>query len=88
MLFGGLGMTEMLAEGFRWYGPKDEARREGIRQAGAESVFTSLHEIPYGELWGKDAIMERVRELGDHGVRWSAVERLPVSEDLQPARAA
>lgn len=76
-------MTEMLEEGFRWYGPKDEVSLDFIRQAGAESVFTSLHEIPYGELWGKDAIMERVRELGEHGLRWSVVESLPVSEDIK-----
>ncbi len=73
----------MLEEGFRWYGVKDEVPLEFIRQAGAESVFTSLHDIPYGEVWTKDAILAHKKIVEDAGLKWSAVESLPVSEEIK-----
>ena len=73
----------MLEEGFRWYGPKDEVPLEFIRQSGAESVYTSLHDIPYGEVWGVDAIMRHKQIVENAGLRWSVVESLPVSEEIK-----
>lgn len=73
----------MLEEGFRWYGPKDEVPLAFIRQAGAESVFTSLHDIPYGEVWPIDAILKHKKIVEDAGLKWSAVESLPVSEAIK-----
>ncbi|MBE6414700.1 MAG: mannonate dehydratase [Verrucomicrobiaceae bacterium] len=73
----------MLEEGFRWYGPKDEVSLEFIRQAGAESVFTSLHDIPYGEVWSVEAILAHKKIVEDAGLKWSAVESVPVSEDIK-----
>ena len=73
----------MLEEGFRWYGPRDEVSLEFIRQAGAESVFTSLHDIPYGEVWSKEAILAHKKIVEDAGLKWSAVESLPVSEEIK-----
>ena len=73
----------MLEEGFRWYGPKDEVSLEFIRQAGAESVFTSLHDIPYGEVWSVEAILTHKKIVEDAGLKWSAVESVPVSEDIK-----
>ena len=45
----------LLEEGFRWFGPNDPVPLEFIRQAGATAVFTSLHQIPYGEVWPREA---------------------------------
>ncbi len=73
----------MLEEGFRWYGIKDEVPLEFIRQAGAESVFTSLHDIPYGEVWSVEAILAHKKIVEDAGLKWSAVESVPVSEDIK-----
>ena len=73
----------MLEEGFRWYGPKDEVSLEFIRQAGAESVFTSLHDIPYGEVWSVEAILAHKKIVEDAGLKWSAVESVQVSEDIK-----
>ena len=73
----------MLEEGFRWYGPKDEVSLEFIRQAGAESVFTSLHDIPYGEVWTTEAILAHKNIVEDAGLKWSAVESVPVSEEIK-----
>lgn len=72
-----------LAEGFRWFGPADPVPLSFIRQAGATSVFTALHQIPYGEAWPRDAIAERRRRLAEAGLRWAAVESVPVHEDIK-----
>ena len=45
---------------FRWYGPTDPVKLTDIRQANAEYVVTSLHQIPYGEKWSKDDIKKRI----------------------------
>ena len=45
---------------FRWYGPTDPVKLTDIRQANAEYVVTSLHQIPYGEKWSKIDIKKRL----------------------------
>jgi mannonate dehydratase len=72
-----------LEESFRWYGPNDPVPLAYIRHAGATAVFTSLHQIPYGELWPREAIRERIDHLADAGLRWTAVESVPVHEDIK-----
>jgi len=69
--------------GFRWYGPNDPVKLSYIRQAGAETLFTSLHDISYGELWPESAILARKKIVEDAGMTWGVVESLPVSEDIK-----
>lgn len=76
----------LLAEGFRWFGPKDAVPLSYIRQAGAAVVFSSLHEIPYGELWTFEAIQQRKAMIEAAGLRWSVVESVPVHEDIKVGR--
>lgn len=73
-------------QSFRWYGPGDPVPLSFIRQAGATSVFTSLHEIPYGQPWPLEAILERKKMLEAADLRWSAVESVPVHEDIKTGR--
>jgi mannonate dehydratase len=73
----------LLEESFRWYGPADPVPLAYIRHAGATAVFTSLHQIPYGELWPREAIRERKEQLAAAGLRWTAVESVPVHEDIK-----
>lgn len=76
----------LLEESFRWFGPNDPVPLSFIRQAGAEAVFTSLHNIPYGDVWPLEAIRERKSHLDAAGLRWAAVESLPVHEDIKTGR--
>ena len=61
----------LLAEGFRWFGPNDPVPLAYIRQAGATDIFSSLHQIPYGELWPREAIRERKQLIESAGLRWT-----------------
>ncbi len=72
-----------LEEGLRWFGPNDPVPLSYLRQAGARAVFTSLHQIPYGECWPREAIRARKEMLIAAGLRWTAVESVPVHEDIK-----
>jgi mannonate dehydratase len=76
----------LLEESFRWYGPTDPVPLAHIRQAGATALFTSLHQIPYGELWPRAAIRERKAVVEAAGLKWTAVESVPVHEDIKTGR--
>ena len=73
----------IMEESFRWYGPDDPVTLDFIKQAGATSVITSLHQIPYGEAWPLEAIRERIGILEEKGLTWAAVESVPVHEDIK-----
>ncbi len=70
----------------RWFGPADPVPLAHLRQAGASAVFTSLHDIPYGEAWPRTAVRERRELVEAAGLRWTAVESIPVHEDLKTGR--
>lgn len=76
----------MLEESFRWFGPQDPVPLSFIRQAGATAVFSALHQIPYGETWPREAIRERKQLIEAAGLRWTAVESVPVHEDIKTGR--
>jgi len=78
--------ASVFEESLRWFGPEDPVPLAFIRQAGAQAVFTSLHQIPYGEVWQRETICERKQLIEAAGLRWTCAESVPVHEDIKTGR--
>ncbi|MDR2466308.1 MAG: mannonate dehydratase [Prevotellaceae bacterium] len=70
---------------WRWFGKKDKITLPMLRQIGVEGIVTALHDVPNGEIWTLDAILDLKKHIEDAGLRWSVVESLPVSEAIKYA---
>lgn len=68
---------------WRWFGAKDKIDLSQLKQFGVEGVVTALHHIKNGEVWPEDEIAAVKDKIGQHGMRWSVVESLPVCEEIK-----
>ncbi len=79
---------------WRWFGPRDLTSVDDMRQAGVEGVVSALHHVPTGEVWTREEIALRKREIGrmrdgsPSHLAWEVVESLPVSEDIKKQKGA
>lgn len=68
---------------WRWFGKNDKITLPMLRQIGVEGIVAALHEIPNGEVWPLEAILNQKTYIETYGLRWSVVESLPVSEAIK-----
>ncbi len=72
---------ELMYPTWRWYGPNDPITIDEVSALDIRGVVTALHHVPNGEVWSREEIRKRQREL--NGLPWSVVESIPVHEGIK-----
>ena len=70
---------------WRWFGRNDKITLDMLKQIGVQGVVTALHDVPLGEVWTREKIHDLRTFIEAHGLRWSVVESLPVTETIKYA---
>ena len=70
---------------FRWYGEgNDTVSLKHIKQIpGMEGIVWALHDIPVGEEWPMDKILEVKHQVEAHGLNIDVVESVNIHEDIK-----
>jgi len=70
---------------FRWFGPKDDSiPLEYIRQIpGIYGVVSALFDIPVGEVWPKERIIELKKMAESTGLTLEVIESVNIHEDIK-----
>lgn len=69
---------------FRWYGDDDKVTLDQIRQIpGMVGVISAIYDIPVGEPWPLDKILELKNKIEKKGLTLEAIESVPVHEDIK-----
>jgi len=70
---------------FRWFGKKDDSiPLQYIRQIpGMKGAVTALFDVPVGEVWPLDKIMELKKDVEDHGLLFETIESVNIHEDIK-----
>jgi len=69
---------------FRWYGDDDKVTLEQIRQIpGMVGIVSAIYDIPVGQAWPLEKIMELKNKIEAHGLTLEVIESVPVHEDIK-----
>lgn len=72
---------------FRWFGEEDPITLEQIRQIpGVTGVVSAVYDVPAGEVWPYEKIVALKRRIEEKGLTLSAIESVPVHEDIKLGR--
>lgn len=72
-----------MQQSWRWFGPSDPVNLDNIVQAGATGVVTAMHHIATGDVWPAEDILQRKTMIESKGLKWTAVESIPLHNDLK-----
>lgn len=69
----------------RWFGKgNDTIELEHIKQIpGVEGVAWALHDVPAGEVWPEDKILEVKKQVENNGLNIDVVESVNIHEDIK-----
>lgn len=69
---------------FRWYGETDPVKLEYIKQIpNMESIVTAIYDVPVGEVWPMEKILELKERVEKAGLKFEVIESVPVHEDIK-----
>lgn len=70
---------------FRWFGENDDhIKLQDIRQIpGINGVVAALYDIPVGDVWPMNKILELKKKIEDNGLSFEVVESVNVHEDIK-----
>lgn len=69
---------------FRWYGKSDPVTLEQICQIpNVTGVVSAIYDVPVGEVWELDRILELKADIEKFGLELSVIESVPVHEDIK-----
>lgn len=69
---------------FRWYGDDDKVTLDNIRQIpGMYGIVSAIYDIPVGEVWPMEKIIELKEKIESKGLKFEVVESVPVHEDIK-----
>src|SRR5699024_2035126 len=72
---------------FRWYGNDDPVTLENIHQIPEmKGIVSAIYDIPAGEVWPYERIVELRDQIAAHGMRLNVIESVPVHEDIKLGR--
>jgi mannonate dehydratase len=79
-------MEEIIMEmTLRWFGSKfDSVTLEQIRQIpGVTGVITTLYDIPAGEVWPIEKILQLKKEVEDSGLKIAGIESVNIHDAIK-----